>query len=71
MNIFEVLDFIRKGDADGEFIKVADAIMDLYLAQEITSPTVLKMYASITHILITNTSPYGPNMRRSQVSQGV
>jgi hypothetical protein len=71
VNIFAVLAMIRMSDREGEYIKIADAIMNLYLERQITCPTVLMMYGEITRIMITNTSPYGSTIQDRQVSQGV
>ena len=66
MNIFEVLDLIRKSDDPGELTQVADAIMDLYLAKKINCRTVLQMYGEIVHIMIMNASPYAHNARNKE-----
>jgi hypothetical protein len=62
MNIYEALKLIRDSNGpEGEYTKVADAVMDLYLAKQITSKTVYRMFGEILHIIIMESSPYGKN----------
>ena len=52
MNIFDMLDVIRKNDPDNQLIKVADSTMDLYLAREINSHTLARVYSEIINMII-------------------
>ena len=72
MNIFDALKFIRDSDGvRGDYTKVAEALMNLYLREEISSRTLLTMYADIIRNIALTTSPYGSNLKDPQKSQGV
>lgn len=76
MNIIETLAYIRSGNGpEGEYTRVAEGIMDLYIARKISCNTIMRMYAEIVHIIIMDSSTYGRNAQRkillSRKSQGV
>ena len=57
MNIYDMLNFIRKSDGrEGEYTLVAETLMDLCLRGVISSQTVLKIYGEILHILVLDSS---------------
>ena len=72
MNIFETLAFIRTSNGpQGEYTKIAENIMHLYMLREISCQTVLRMYAEIVHIIMLDSSQYGQTVQGPRISQGL
>ena len=59
MNIYEILDFIRKGDTKGDHIRIADYLNGQYCMGRISAENLFLMYVDLLVLMLMDVA-YNP-----------